>query len=659
MHQHTQRALLISGSITILTLVLEPGTPFLRLAIAATDVNSVTAVATPTPSPNQTRRLPAPMLRLMSEIPVLRQLVPTPTVTPPPPPSPAIGVSTSGFSFSGQQNAGNPSPQTLTVTNKGGGTLIWNATSNAAWLTLSPASGTNNGTITLTAITSSLTAGTYSTIIAVNAVGAPTITIPVNLTVAPAPVPPAIGTSPTSFSFTVQQGGGNPAAQTLNISNTGGGTLTWTASDNVAWLMLSPASGTNHGAVSVSAAPGSLDVGTYSGSITISAPGARNASVPVTFTVTAAPVPPRIGASPTTLSFAAQQNGSSPAAQTLSISNTGGGTLTWTASDNAPWLTLSQISGTGNGTITVTAATGSLAAGTYNAMIALGSTGAPTIQIPVTFTLASAPTTITLSPSSLTYTAVSGSSNPASQSLAVSSNGSWTASDNASWLTLSPLSGSGNGNISAGINLGGVPVGTHTAAITLTAGGTVKTVPVTLTVSAASFTISPGSLAFTATQGAANPPAQTITLNSTESWTVSDNAAWLSLSPTSGSKNGVITASINTTNAKPGNNPATITVISGGVTKTAAVSLMLNAPASSSATLTWGANKEKDLAGYKVYRATASGAYGAPIATVPGSVTTYQATGLEFGKTYFFVVTAYDIAGNESGYSNEVSKSIF
>lgn len=659
MHQHTQRTLLISGSIIILTLVLEPGTPFLRLAIAATDVNSVTAVATPTPSPNQTRRLPAPMLRLMSEIPVLRQLVPTPTVTPPPPPSPAIGVSTSGFSFSGQQNAGNPSPQTLTITNKGGGTLIWNATSNAAWLTLSPASGTNNGTITLTAITSSLTAGTYSTIIAVNAVGAPTITIPVNLTVAPAPVPPAIGTSPTSFSFTVQQGGGNPAAQTLNISNTGGGTLTWTASDNVAWLMLSPASGTNHGAVSVSAAPGSLDVGTYSGSITISAPGARNASVPVTFTVTAAPVPPRIGASPTTLSFAAQQNGSSPAAQTLSISNTGGGTLTWTASDNAPWLTLSQISGTGNGTITVTAATGSLAAGTYNAMIALSSTGAPTIQIPVTFTLASAPTTITLSPSSLTYTAVSGSSNPASQSLAVSSNGSWTASDNASWLTLSPLSGSGNGNISAGINLGGVPVGTHTAAITLTAGGTVKTVPVTLTVSAASFTISPGSLAFTATQGAANPPAQTITLNSTESWTVSDNAAWLSLSPTSGSKNGVITASINTTNAKPGNNPATITVISGGVTKTAAVSLMLNAPASSSATLTWGANKEKDLAGYKVYRATASGAYGAPIATVPGSVTTYQATGLEFGKTYFFVVTAYDIAGNESGYSNEVSKSIF
>ena len=659
MHQHTQRALFLSASITILMLGLEPGTPFLRLAIAATDGNSVTAVATPTPSPNQTRRLPAPMLRLMSEIPVLRQLVPPPTVTTPTPPSPAIGVSASSFSFSAQQNAGNPPTQTLALTNRGGGTLIWNATASAAWLTLSPAAGTNNGTITLTAITSSLTAGTYNTIITVNAVGAPTVTIPVNLTVAPAPVPPAISASPTSFSFTIQGGGSNPAAQTLNITNSGGGTLSWTASDNAPWLTLSPASGTNHGVVSVSVAPGSLTVGTYSGTITISASGVRSTSIPVTFTVAAAPVPPRIGASPTTLSFTAQQGAGNPAAQALSISNTGGGTLTWTASENAPWLTLSQTSGTGNGTITVTAATGSLAVGTYNAMIALSSIGATTSQIPVTFRVASAPTMITLSPSSLTYTAVSGSSNPASQSMTVNSNGSWTASDNAAWLTLNPTSGSKNGTITTSINLGGVSVGTHTAAITVTAGGTVKTVTVTLTVSAAPFTISPGNLAFTATQGAANPAVQTITLNSIGTWTVSDNASWLSLSPTSGSKNGVITASINTTNAKPGNNPATITVISGGVTKTAAVSLMLNAPASSSATLTWGANKEKDLAGYKVYRATASGAYGAPIATLPGSVTNYQATGLEFGKTYFFVVTAYDIAGNESGYSNEVSKSIF
>jgi fibronectin type 3 domain-containing protein len=172
-------------------------------------------------------------------------------------------------------------------------------------------------------------------------------------------------------------------------------------------------------------------------------------------------------------------------------------------------------------------------------------------------------------------------------------------------------------------------------------------------------TITPGNLAFTATQGLANPSTQAITLNSTGTWTARGNASWLSLSPTSGSNNGNITASVNTANAKLGNNSATVTVTSGGVTKTTNVTLTLNASSSSSATLTWNANTESDLAGYKVYRATASGAYGAPIATVLRTVTTYQATGLQFGTTYFFVVTAFDIAGNESAYSNEVSKSIF
>lgn len=376
-------------------------------------------------------------------------------------------------------------------------------------------------------------------------------------------------------------------------------------------------------------------------------------------TIAPAPIPPAIGTSPTSLSFTVQQGGGNPATQTLTISNTGSGTLTWTASDNAAWLALSPASGTNNGTITVTAATGALAAGTYNATIALGATGATNVQVPVTFTVTSAPVSIALSQSSLTYTAVQGGSTPASQAVTVTSNGNWTATDNAAWLTLSPTSGVGNGSITASVNLESAPVGTNTATITVTAGGTTKTVSVTLMVSPASLTITPDNLSFTATQGAANPSAQTITISSAGTWTASHNASWLSLSPMSGSKNGTIVASVNTANATLGNNSTTITVTSGGLIKTANVTLTLNTPTSSSATLIWSANTEKDLAGYKVYRATASGAYGAPIATLSGNVTTYQAAGLQFGKTYFFVVTAYDIAGNESAYSNEVSKSIF
>ncbi|MBA2565518.1 MAG: hypothetical protein H0V09_08875, partial [Gemmatimonadetes bacterium] len=53
--------------------------------------------------------------------------------------------------------------------------------------------------------------------------------------------PPAIGLNKTAVSFTARVGGSNPATQTFTISNTGGGTLSWTVSDNAAWLTASPA----------------------------------------------------------------------------------------------------------------------------------------------------------------------------------------------------------------------------------------------------------------------------------------------------------------------------------------------------------------------------------------------------------------------------------
>ena len=386
------------------------------------------------------------------------------------------------------------------------------------------------------------------------------------------PVNPAIGASPASFSFTAQTGT-NPAVQTLSLSNTGSGSLTWSASGNAAWLILSPASGTGNGTVTLSVATGVLTTGTYTGMIAISAPGATTVSVPVAFTVTAAPVPPAIGASPTSLSFTAQQGGSNPANQTLNLSNTGGGTLTWSASDDAPWLTLSPATGTGNGTVTLTAATGTLTASTYNGTITIAATGASSRTVPVTFTVTAIPN-ITLNPSNLSYAATQGATNPANQTVALTNTG-----------------------------------------------------------------------------GTAN-------------WTVSDNVAWLTASPASGSNSSTVTASVNTTGLTAGTYTGTITVSTAGASsKTVAVTLTISAPTTSSARLIWNANAESDLAGYKIYRRTASStSYGAPLAIVPlaslpGGSTTYTASGQQSGSTYFFVITAYDNTGFESGLSNEVSRA--
>ncbi len=79
------------------------------------------------------------------------------------------------------------------------------------------------------------------------------------------------------------------------------------------------------------------------------------------------------------------------------------------------------------------------------------------------------------------------------------------------------------------------------------------------------------------------------------------------------------------------------------------------------ADLTWNPNNESDLVGYRLYQSTQSGVYtfgdGNQVATIPKGVDTIALTGLPSG-TCFWVLTAYDNAGNESGPSQEVSKAI-
>ena len=77
---------------------------------------------------------------------------------------------------------------------------------------------------------------------------------------------------------------------------------------------------------------------------------------------------------------------------------------------------------------------------------------------------------------------------------------------------------------------------------------------------------------------------------------------------------------------------------------------------SDSATLQWAANQEADLAGYRIYHGTAPGVYG--VFQAVGKTTTYQYTNLEPSKTHYFTITAFDISGNESLPSPEVSKAI-
>src|SRR3990172_2682578 len=79
------------------------------------------------------------------------------------------------------------------------------------------------------------------------------------------------------------------------------------------------------------------------------------------------------------------------------------------------------------------------------------------------------------------------------------------------------------------------------------------------------------------------------------------------------------------------------------------------------ATLSWSSNTDSVIVGYKVYYGTASSTY-TQVADVGLTSTPdapeYTASNLAEGNTYYFAVTAYDVFGNESGFSNEVVKII-
>ena len=83
------------------------------------------------------------------------------------------------------------------------------------------------------------------------------------------------------------------------------------------------------------------------------------------------------------------------------------------------------------------------------------------------------------------------------------------------------------------------------------------------------------------------------------------------------------------------------------------------APKTANATVSWNANTESDLAGYRIYVGTRSGSYGVVGPFEVTNATSFTVPNLPLGATYFFAVSAFDKSGNESAKSVEVSKSLF
>lgn len=130
----------------------------------------------------------------------------------------------------------------------------------------------------------------------------------------------------------------------------------------------------------------------------------------------------------------------------------------------------------------------------------------------------------------------------------------------------------------------------------------------------------------------------------------------------SGTANGTGSWNVSNIALQPGSNVVTITArdAAGNLGSDQLTINYTVAVGNNNATVSWNANTEPDLAGYRVYYGTQSGQYqqSKGTGTVIVGATSHMITGLTAGTRYYFAVTAFDTSGNESGYSQEVFKDI-
>jgi len=268
-----------------------------------------------------------------------------------PPPPAALSVSPTTLSPSCPEGENAPD-QSFEVWNSGGGSLSYTITETNGWLSCTPTNGISDGEhdwITVSYTTDGLAAGTYNgtmTVTADGASGSPQ-QVEVTLTVEQVLV---LSVSPITLSPSCAEGENAPG-QSFEVWNTGGGSLSYTITETNDWLSCTPLDGTSsgeHDSITIGYTTAGLALGTYTGTITVTAAGANGSPREVAVTLRVLASEPVLAVSPTTLQ-AMHIQGASGGSASFEVWNNGGGTLSYMVSDDADWLDCSPTSGDSTG----------------------------------------------------------------------------------------------------------------------------------------------------------------------------------------------------------------------------------------------------------------------------------------------------------------------
>lgn len=453
-----------------------------------------------------------------------------------PKPVAKINVTPTSLDF-GRLDTGQQLTKALAVSNSGTLALNWKAdTGNANWIKLDTKAQTIQpdalpGTIKATVDTTNLSAGPQTAELNITSNGGDvqvSIKVVVNI---PQTTELCALQSPStsSLAFHVNQGANpDPATQsfTIGVSGTcpGGVTITPTVTpaSSSSWLVVShsmTATANSSATFSVTIDSSALALGTYSGSISLTASNSgtqitgSSQSVSVSLAVLAVPEkPPVLAVNPGALTFNLS-NGDPASVKSIRIANTGGAPLNWTA-DVPSFVSISSHAGTklaagSSENYNITVDPVGVKAGSYSAKVTIsavdpltgntvsGSPAAVTVTITVTAQPAIEQPSMQLSAHSLTLPPANCAHNPLCTVTITNIGGGtldwnvgtpvYTSEQATGWLTVNP-DGKGSGDatlsFSADATKTKIPCGqTYTATVTITPSvGNPQTVTVYFTI---------------------------------------------------------------------------------------------------------------------------------------------------------------------------------
>jgi hypothetical protein len=271
--------------------------------------------------------------------------------------------------------------------------------------------------------------------------------------------------TPDTLFFTEEAGGPFPPNQNFTVSSDGSA-LDFDLIENAPWLIKSPAFGTTPRNITVSINTTGLASGIYFDSIEVSSPEAANSPLFKYVQLELTEPPAELNVTPSQLFFNAIAGGSNPASQMLSVFNTGGGQLDWTATNNESWLMVNPMSGQGDASLTISVDITGLTFNDYFDTIVVSDPSAENSprMIPVRLTVASDLPVIQVSSNLISVIVDLPEATPGPEYFEVTNAGgglmNFTATTTSPRITLTPDSGAAPATVEASFTVAPQPPNT-------------------------------------------------------------------------------------------------------------------------------------------------------------------------------------------------------